>query len=129
VPVEAPTDAFREFTRNLDDARKLVHGGRRLAQLKVGAFDVDDLYRAGWVQAVAALDHWVTRELIDRAVILAKDRSLVRPPKFNRLKLRTDEYRRRPSLGPTALSVPGATETIIKAFDDLFTPPGHEASR
>lgn len=83
MPAEAPADAFVEFTRNLGYARKLVDGGRRLAQLQVGAFDVDDLYRAAWVQAVAALDHWVTRELVDRAVALAQDPSAIRPQKFD----------------------------------------------
>ncbi|MEV5704684.1 hypothetical protein [Actinoallomurus sp. NPDC052274] len=87
MPVEAPADAFAEFNRNLDYARKLVEGGRRLGQLQVGAFDVDDLYRAAWVQAVAALDHWITRELIDRAVALARDPSAVRSPKFHKLTI------------------------------------------
>ncbi|MEV0406472.1 hypothetical protein [Actinoallomurus sp. NPDC050550] len=94
MPVEAPTDAFGEFRRNLDYARKLVEGGRQLGQLKVGAFDVDDLYRAAWVQAVAALGH-----------------------------------RRRPSLGPSALSASGATDIVIKALEDRLTAPGREESR
>jgi hypothetical protein len=86
-PVDEPTEAFQEFTRNLNYARQLVDGGRRLAQLKVGAFDVDDLYRAAWVQAVAALDHWVTREIVDRAVALARQPGAARPPKFNKLMI------------------------------------------
>jgi hypothetical protein len=40
------TRAFAEFERNLDFARELVDGGRRLQQLGIGSFDVCDLYRA-----------------------------------------------------------------------------------
>ena len=82
-----PVEAFQEFKRNLEYARQLVYGGRRLAQLQVRAFDVDDLYRAAWVQAVAALDHWVTREIVDRGVALAQDPMAMRPPKFNKLSI------------------------------------------
>jgi hypothetical protein len=88
VPViDEPTEAFLEFTQNLEYAKRLVNGGERLAQLRVGAFDVDDLYRAAWVQAVAALDHWVTREIVDRAVRLAEQPKAARPPKFNKLTI------------------------------------------
>jgi hypothetical protein len=52
----APTGAFVELQQNLEYARQLVRGGRRLAELDVRSFDVDDLYRAAWVQAVAAVD-------------------------------------------------------------------------
>ena len=85
--VEEPSDAFNEFQQNLDYARRLVNGGERLSQLRVGAFDVDDLYRAAWVQAVAALDHWVTREIVDRAVSLAENPEAERPSGYNRLPI------------------------------------------
>ncbi|WP_449060371.1 hypothetical protein [Planomonospora algeriensis] len=62
-PRTPPTEAFQEFHRNLEYAPDLVNGGRRLEQLKVGAFDIGDIYRAAWVQAVAALDHWVHQEI------------------------------------------------------------------
>ncbi|GAA0322417.1 hypothetical protein GCM10010151_10310 [Actinoallomurus spadix] len=94
MPAEPPTEAFQEFTRNLEYARQLVGGGRRLGQLRVGAFDVDDLYRAAWVQAVAALDHWITREIIDRAVTLAQNPSITRPPNFNKLKMPVELFER-----------------------------------
>lgn len=61
------TVAFAELVSNLGYARDLVRGGQYLEQLQVGAFDVADLYRAAWVQAVSALDHWVHCELYDRA--------------------------------------------------------------
>ncbi|MEU8250442.1 MGMT family protein [Nonomuraea sp. NPDC048916] len=85
--VDDTPGAFEQFQRNLDYARQLVHGGRSLERLKVGAFDVTDLYRAAWTQAVAALDHWVTREIIDRGVALAQRPGATRPPRFNSLSI------------------------------------------
>jgi hypothetical protein len=81
------TGGFVEFQSNLAYARNLVHGGRHLERLQVGAFDVADLYRAAWVQAVSALDHWVHRELYDRALGFALDVSAPRPPKFLKLRI------------------------------------------
>ncbi|GIH71538.1 MGMT family protein [Sphaerimonospora thailandensis] len=85
-PDEIP-GAFEQFQQNLGYARQLVHGGRNLERLGVGAFDVTDLYRAAWTQSVAALDHWVTREIVDRAVALALQPDGNRPPKFNKLSI------------------------------------------
>ncbi|MGB3442234.1 MAG: hypothetical protein WBA97_26100 [Actinophytocola sp.] len=65
---ESSTTAFQDLSGNLEYARYLVRGGRHLDRLQVRTFDVADLYRAAWVQAVSALDHWVHRELYDRAV-------------------------------------------------------------
>ncbi|MCA2176679.1 hypothetical protein LDL08_10840 [Nonomuraea glycinis] len=79
--------AFEQFQRNLGYARQLVHGGRNLERLGVGAFDVTDLYRAAWTQAVAALDHWVTQEIIDRAVALAQRPGVPRPNNFSKLSI------------------------------------------
>ncbi|MFC5821950.1 hypothetical protein [Nonomuraea harbinensis] len=79
--------AFEQYQRNLGYARQLVHGGRNLERLGVGAFDVTDLYRAAWTQAVAALDHWVTQEIIDRAVALAQRPGAPRPNNFSKLSM------------------------------------------
>ncbi|MFI6993700.1 hypothetical protein [Nonomuraea wenchangensis] len=79
--------AFEQYQRNLGYARQLVHGGRNLERLGVAAFDVTDLYRAAWTQAVAALDHWVTKEIIDRAVALAQRPGAPRPNNFSRLSM------------------------------------------
>jgi hypothetical protein len=49
------TAEFKKFERNLEFARRLVGSGRRLEELEVGSFEVADLYRAAWVQAVSAL--------------------------------------------------------------------------
>ena len=84
---EAGTTAFEEMRQNLDYARDLVRGGRYLQRLEVGAFDVRDLYRAAWVQAVSALDHWIHRELYDRASALAIRPSAARPAKFLRIEV------------------------------------------
>ncbi|MBB5082172.1 hypothetical protein [Nonomuraea endophytica] len=63
---------IQELKQNLHYARQIVRGGRLLAGLGVSSFDVDDLYRAAWVQAVAALDHWAHEEIYHRAVAIAQ---------------------------------------------------------
>ena len=79
--------SFDEFAKNLEYARELVRGGRQLERLRVGAFDVADLYRAAWVQAISALDHWVHREFYDRALAFALDTSTPRPARFLRIEV------------------------------------------
>lgn len=81
------TTALEELRSNLEYARDLVRGGRFLESLKVGAFDVADLYRAAWVQAVSALDHWVHRELYERALAFALNVEAPRPPRFLKLEV------------------------------------------
>jgi len=58
---------------------RLSAGGQFLERLKVGGFDVADLCRAAWVRAVSALDHWVHRELYERAVAFASNIEVDRP--------------------------------------------------
>jgi hypothetical protein len=60
----------------------------------VRSFDVDDLYRAAWVQAVAAVDHWVKREVIERGVWLAQQPTAARPAKFNKLSISVELFER-----------------------------------
>lgn len=81
------TEALREFRANMDYARGLVRGGQHLERLRVGAFDVADLYRSAWVQAVSALDHWVHSELYDRALGLALQVSEERPARFLKIEV------------------------------------------
>lgn len=81
------TAAFQELCNNLNYARDLVSGGKHLQRLKVSAFDVADLFRAAWVQAVSALDHWVHRELYDRALGFALNVDEERPPQFFNLRV------------------------------------------
>jgi hypothetical protein len=87
VAAEHTTAAFQELCNNLDYARDLVSGGKHLERLKVRAFDVADLYRSAWVQAVSALDHWVHRELYDRALGFALNVEEERPPQFFNLRI------------------------------------------
>lgn len=84
---EAIPESLAELRSNLEYARDLVRGGRFLERLQVRAFDVADLYRAAWVQAVSALDHWLHRELYDRALAFALDTSGSRPAKFLKIKI------------------------------------------
>ncbi|WP_182905642.1 MGMT family protein [Microbispora sp. H13382] len=93
-PPDPTPAAFEQFRQNLEYARQLVDGGRSLELLAVGSFDVTDLYRAAWTQAVAALDHWVTREIVDRAVALALTPEVPRPPKFNNLSIPVELFER-----------------------------------
>ncbi|MCX4772500.1 hypothetical protein EES39_05060 [Streptomyces sp. ADI92-24] len=65
------TSQFEAFTTNIAYARKMVDAGRYLAPFQPGAVDVDDFYRAAWVQAVAAIDHWFHEELFCRVADLA----------------------------------------------------------
>lgn len=81
------TTALDELRSNLAYARELVHGGQYLERLKVGAFDVADLYRAAWVQTVSALDHWVHRELYERALGFALNVDEDRPDRFLKLEV------------------------------------------
>ncbi|MEW9527563.1 hypothetical protein [Microbispora sp. NPDC049125] len=78
----ASTPAFGDFQQNLGYARQLVEGGRLLSDLAVTSFDTEDLFRAAWVQAVAALDHWVHEEIYHRAVVIAQKRGGVKPRRF-----------------------------------------------
>ena len=81
------TVAFTELRSNLEYARNLVKGAQQMENLQVGAFDVADLYRAAWVQAVSALDHWVHREVYDRALAFALNVGVPRPKRFLALKI------------------------------------------
>ncbi|HCU48667.1 MAG TPA: hypothetical protein DGG94_02380, partial [Micromonosporaceae bacterium] len=80
--------AAREtLTSNLNYARNLTSAGSHLEQLKVGLFEVPDVYRAAWVQAVAAIDHWVHQEVYDRMLRLSEDDKAPRPDRYQRFEL------------------------------------------
>jgi hypothetical protein len=65
------TTPMENLRRNLDYALSLATAGLHLQQLKVEAFEVSDVFRAAWVQGVAALDHWVHQEIHVRMLKLA----------------------------------------------------------
>src|SRR6201999_2623985 len=79
-----PIDELRD---NLKYARGLVYGGESLEGLQIGRFNVADMYRAAWVQAVSALDHWVSREVSERALGLVLNSAEPRPGQFLKLKI------------------------------------------
>ncbi|SHH99460.1 hypothetical protein SAMN05444521_3112 [Streptomyces sp. 3214.6] len=59
---------------NLSYARRMVEAGEMLTPFKSPTIDIDDFYRAAWVQAVAAIDHWLHEEVLRRvAELAAKD--------------------------------------------------------
>lgn len=109
------TPALDELVRNLDYARDLVRGGRYLERLQVGAFDVADLYRAAWVQAVSAVDHWVHRELYDRGSAFAL-KAAQPPAKFLKIEVPM-------SLLETVMHDSAAMEEVFRAH--LRTQFGH----
>ncbi|TDC96134.1 hypothetical protein [Actinomadura sp. 7K507] len=87
---------FQQFEENIRYAEGLVIGGRALEGIRgipnmnfgaLSAAHPEDLYRAAWNQAVSALDHWLHREIIDRAVILTNDMGRERPAALQRLPM------------------------------------------
>jgi hypothetical protein len=80
VPEES--EPFTNLRRNLDYARRLATAGQHLARLKVGAFEVSDVFRAAWVQGVAALDHWVRQEVRTRMLRLVRQPGDNKPKAF-----------------------------------------------
>jgi hypothetical protein len=74
--------AFANFKRNLEYARSLATAGESLEKLEVRSFEVQDVFRAAWVQAIAALDHWVRQEITARMLWLAQRPSEVWPKKL-----------------------------------------------
>lgn len=90
------TPAFKQFTANISYARNLITSGKALEGLQniptvtfgdLNVADPADLYRAAWSQAVAALDHWLHEEIIERAVDLTDDSGNERPAKMKNLKM------------------------------------------
>lgn len=86
---------FRQFEQNIAYARNLISSGRTLEEIRtmvsnlgdLQAAHPDDLYRAAWVQAISALDHWLHREIIRRAIVLINDTGRERPDQLARLAI------------------------------------------
>ncbi|MEU5979873.1 hypothetical protein [Streptomyces sp. NPDC047315] len=86
----APDVRWGQFTTNIDFCRRMVHSGAALesaatSQLNLGDLsqvEHTDLYRAAWVQAVSALDHWLHREIVSRAIAIINDRPTPRPDRL-----------------------------------------------
>ncbi|OLF17260.1 hypothetical protein BU204_12800 [Actinophytocola xanthii] len=79
---------------NLSYARSLATAGNTLGTLKPQSFDVNDVFRAAWVQAVAGLDHWVRQELRARLRALAEQVGGRKPRRFAELEISLDQVQR-----------------------------------
>ena len=95
-PNTVGTPQLQLFDENIQYARDLIAGGVALQGLRnfpaanygdLGKAHPEDLYRAAWNQAVAAMDHWLHDEVIERAVKLANDTGNRRPPSMLNLKM------------------------------------------
>jgi hypothetical protein len=73
---------FVNLQRNLNYARSLATAGQHLEKLQVGAFEIGDVFRAAWVQSVAALDNWVRQEIRYRMLRLARQPATPKPARF-----------------------------------------------
>ncbi|MFE3475651.1 hypothetical protein ACFXOI_29210 [Streptomyces bacillaris] len=86
----APDVRWEQFTKNIEFCRRMVHSGAALesaaaSNLNLGDLsqvEHTDLYRAAWVQAVSALDHWLHREIVSRAIEIINDRPTPRPDRL-----------------------------------------------
>jgi hypothetical protein len=72
----ADVDPVRPLDRlqdNLDHARNLARAGEMLQSAGTELLvDIADVYRAAWVQACTAFEHWVRQEVTVRAFALAR---------------------------------------------------------
>lgn len=107
----APT-AHGGLLRNLDYARNLTTAGSHLQDLGVTSFEVLDVYRAAWVQAVAALDHWVRQEIRDRMLALSEKPADPRPTRYRRFNLSLGDFE---EMGAGRLTLRQALERQLHA--------------
>ncbi len=108
----ATSAAYENLRQNLQYARNLTSAGSHLEKLKVSLFEVTDVYRAAWVQAVAAIDHWVHQEICDRMVRLAADPAARRPGAYARFQLPLELVEK---VQTGQLALPDAVNQSVKA--------------
>jgi hypothetical protein len=91
VSPHAPSgERWQQFATNVEFCRRMVRSGKALEAVAAGGVHLgdvsqaaySDLYRAAWVQAVAALDHWLHQEVVSRAIVLINDRTGERPKRL-----------------------------------------------
>lgn len=108
-PNPVGTAQLQLFDENIRYARDLIAGGVALQGLRsfpsanygdLSKAHPEDLYRAAWSQAVAAMDHWLHDEIIERAVTLANDTGNLRPPSLASLKMPFNMVERMRNEGP-----------------------------
>ncbi|MEV4490689.1 hypothetical protein AB0K04_11305 [Micromonospora coxensis] len=109
------SEPFANLQRNLNYARSLATAGQHLALLQVGAFEISDVFRAAWVQSVAALDHWVRQEIRSRMLRLAAQPGAKKPKAFSAFQI---------SLGLVE-QVQLGTATLVDALDQQLRDRGH----
>jgi hypothetical protein len=91
------TREFRAFLNNIEYARKMILAGRSLAAFQSPVIDIGDFYRAAWVQAVSAIDHWFHEELYRRVAELTAEDSPTMPYQLTKFELplvKVEEVRR-----------------------------------
>lgn len=81
------TREFQQFQTNLKYARKMVLAGQGLSTFQPRGIDIDDFYRAAWVQAVSAIDHWFHEVLFRRVAELTAEDSPNMPHQLTRFEL------------------------------------------
>lgn len=124
------TRQFEAFMANLSYARRMVEAGRMLTPFRSPTIDIDDFYRAAWVQAVAAIDHWLHEEVLRRVEELTAKDSPEMPPQLRRYELplhRVEAVRRgdvtlseavaehlREKLAVQALQHPGKISEVLR---------------
>ncbi|WP_328463881.1 hypothetical protein [Streptomyces sp. NBC_00448] len=97
------TREFQAFRTNIEYARQMVVAGKSLAAFQSPLFDIGDFYRAAWVQAVSAIDHWFHEELYRRVAELAGQDGPGMPYQLTKFELpleKVEEVRR----GTTSLA-------------------------
>lgn len=75
----------------------MILAGQSLASFQSPLFDIGDFYRAAWVQAVSAIDHWFHEELYCRVAELAAMDSPDMPYQLTKFELplsKVEEVRR-----------------------------------
>jgi len=88
------TEHFERFAENIAYARRMIVGGRAIAELRgaeadfgdLSEADPGDLFRAAWLQAVSALDHWLHMEILDHAVALVAASRRPLPDRLEKLR-------------------------------------------
>jgi len=109
-------EPFANLRRNLGYARRLATAGQHLSKLELGAFEVSDVYRAAWVQAISALDHWVGEEVRARMKRLAHPLSGIKPAGFSTFTIPLAQLER-------FLNAPASLVDILE--EEFFRTRGH----
>ena len=103
---------FQAFLRNIEYARKMVVAGQSLETFQSPVFDIGDFYRAAWVQAVSAIDHWFHEELYRRVADLAGQDGPGMPHQLTRFELPLEKVEQ---IGHGTITLADAVSEHVKA--------------